>query len=227
MQPPGGSMLADASSSADRSLPDVARDGGSDARTTQDVYVTDRCRRPFYGHVEPVATFVADAAPDADPVDASIDETSDARDVDARTTDRTDTSDGAADRVDGDGPDASLNTICWGLKSEFASFVQQNSACVTAADCILVVGSVSCDCTPNDRVGIGIGAGSAVAVTARDEAQRFIERWQSSGCEYWRGVCTADVLPSGTDCWQGKCQATLRSCINPPPTTPPAAEPCY
>jgi len=177
-----------------------------------DAKVNDRCgRASLYMSLAPAAnTSWADGG-DLDALDALV--------ADAYDVQRSDA------RLDGDAPDADLDTVCTGLKAEWNAFVVQNNACVASSDCLLVEGKRGCECPGQSAFfgqGIGNGSGSAISGTAEVKAQTYIDRWKSAGCEQWNGMCVADAAPaSGVTCTVGKCQEIARYCNLPPPQPEP------
>jgi hypothetical protein len=147
----------------------------------------------------------------------------DGGDLDAPVADAYDVRSDA--RLDGDAPDADLDTVCGGLKAEWDAFVGQNNTCVVSSDCLLIEGKRGCECPGQSAFfgqGIGNGSGSAISGTAAAKAQTYIDRWKSAGCEQWNGMCVADAAPaSGVMCTVGTCQAIQRYCNLPPPQPEP------
>jgi hypothetical protein len=183
----------------------------TDARAT-DAKLSDRCgRASLYTRLAPAANMSWADGGDLDVIDARVADTGDVRRFDAR--------------LDGDAPDADLDAVCGGLKTEWDAFVVQNNTCVNDWECVLVEGKRGCEC-PGDLTffgqGIGDGGGSAILLTAQATAQTYVDRWKSAGCEQWDGVCVTDVAPaSGVKCAAGRCEAIQRYCNLPPPQPEP------
>ena len=123
--------------------------------------------------------------------------------------------------------DAPAWGTCTRLNDEFLRATADLGTCVTDADCSIVGGTNSCDCSPI------LGAspsGTAIANNAPGLPHaRNVETQFANECAFeaqcGEVMCTCDAAPARhAACSNGRCIATdIPTCFSPPPDAPPDA----